>query len=113
MFQCWGSFQTILTKRWNLILWIFVFQSSAIVFVYGDPLPYGTRTRPYSGYLEGATGDVQTIGMAGATVGLGDTLVGALDNPAGLALTLDSTGALYSQNSISDKTIQNPNERLN
>jgi hypothetical protein len=70
-------------------------------------LPYAARTLPYSGYNTSVRGDIRTVGMAGATVGLGDTFIAASDNPAGLAMTLNGGDFNYTTNRIHDDYIQN------
>ncbi len=69
-------------------------------------LPYSTRTDPYSGYQAGTRGDIRTVGMAGATVGLGDTFAAAGENPAGLALTMNVGDTHASASEISDRSVQ-------
>lgn len=44
----------------------------------------------YSSFLSSVTGNSKTLGMAGAMTGLADNYSGALDNPAGPAMTLES-----------------------
>jgi hypothetical protein len=73
-----------------------------------DPLPYTTRTHPYTGWNTTVSGDVRTVGMAGATVGLADTFLAAADNPGGLAMTLKDADANFSSNKIADRHVQNP-----
>ena len=69
-------------------------------------LPYSLRTHEYSAWDTTVRGDLGTVGMAGATVGLGDTRIGSVDNPAGLGMTLDSTGIEITGSSIQDGYIQ-------
>ncbi len=71
-----------------------------------SPLPYSTRTRPYSAYSGTVRGDPRTVGMAGATVGLADTFVAAGDNPAGLAMALPLGDTHGSTNRIYDGHLQ-------
>jgi hypothetical protein len=73
-------------------------------------LPYANRTRGYSGLGSTVSGDIRTLGMAGAMVGLADTFTAAGDNPAGLAMTLESTGAQLVGNRIQDGHLQSFNE---
>lgn len=69
-------------------------------------LPYSTRNSSYSAYQSGTRGDIRTVGMAGATVGLGDTFAAAGDNPAGLALTMNVGDTHASASEISDRAVQ-------
>jgi len=69
-------------------------------------LPYGTRTLEYSAYSGTTRGDIRTVGMAGATLGLGDTFAAAGDNPAGLAMTMNVGDTHVSSNQISDSQLQ-------
>ncbi len=75
-------------------------------------LPYTNRFRDYSGWSGGVRGDIRTIGMAGALVGLGDSWAGATYNPAGLAMTLDYTGAQLNSNRIRDGYIQDEDQEV-
>lgn len=72
-----------------------------------DTLPYSTRTNGYSGWNTTVSGDVRTVGMAGATVGLPDTFLSATDNPAGLAMLLQDADDNFVHNTISDSHVQN------
>lgn len=75
-------------------------------------LPYTTRTQGYSALSTTVQGDIRTVGMAGANVGLADTYMAAADNPAGLAYTL-STGDLNFTSNISyDEQIQSLDAQL-
>lgn len=69
-------------------------------------LPYHDRTRPYSGWSTTVRGDIRTVGMAGATTGLGDTFMAASDNPAGLAMTMKNGDTNFTSNSVRDENIQ-------
>src|SRR3954465_6490571 len=71
-----------------------------------DLLPYSTRTHTYSAWSTAARGDLRTVGMSGATVGLADTFIAALDNPAGLAMTLNGIDANFTTNFVYDGNIQ-------
>ena len=70
------------------------------------PLPYTVRTRPYNGWSSGVRGDIRTLGLAGATVGLADTYIASIDNPAGLAMTMEGIGLQISGNQIQDGNLQ-------
>ena len=75
-------------------------------------LPYSTRTHAYSGENGTVSGDIRTLGMSGAVVGLADTFASARDNPAGLAMTVSSVGVQISGNTIHDSHIQDYSEPL-
>ena len=77
-----------------------------------ETLPYGARTRPYSGFSTTVHGDIRTVGMAGATVGLADTFMSAIDNPAGLAMTLRVGDINYSGDFFRDGNIQDYTAQL-
>ncbi len=70
------------------------------------PLPYTVRTRPYDGWSSSVRGDIRTLGLAGATVGLADTYIASIDNPAGLAMTMEGIGLQISGNQIQDGYLQ-------
>jgi hypothetical protein len=76
------------------------------------PLPYATRTHGYAGWSTSARGDIRTVGMGGGAVGLADTFLAAVDNPAGLAMTLNTGDLNYSGNQIRDGYIQDPGSPL-
>ncbi|OFZ84040.1 MAG: hypothetical protein A2603_15770 [Bdellovibrionales bacterium RIFOXYD1_FULL_55_31] len=69
-------------------------------------LPYSTRTQLYNGTSTTVHGDIRTVGMAGATVGLADTFIAASDNPAGLAMTLNNGDFNYTSNWVHDNRPQ-------
>jgi hypothetical protein len=73
-------------------------------------LPYSTRTWSYSGWSTTVHGDIRTLGMAGATVGLADSFIGTGDNPAGLAMTLGGGGVQVTRNRIHDAYVQDYGE---
>jgi hypothetical protein len=72
-----------------------------------DPLPYTVRTQPYSGFDTYAHGDVRTVGMGGATAGLGDTFLAATFNPAGLAMTMNGGDTNVTATTVHDQNVQN------
>jgi hypothetical protein len=69
-------------------------------------LPYATRTRGYSAYSATTRGNLRTVGMAGATLGLGDPFAAAGENPAGLALTMPVGQTYASANQVRDSNLQ-------
>ncbi len=69
-------------------------------------LPYSTRHLSFSGVGTTVQGDIRTVGMGGATVGLADTFIAAIDNPAGLAMTVGVGDVHYATNTIHDENIQ-------
>ncbi len=72
-----------------------------------DTLPYSVRTHAYNGWNSTVSGDVRTVGMAGATIGLPDTFLSATDNPSGLSMLLGDADDNVTGNSISDSHLQN------
>ncbi len=69
-------------------------------------LPYAVRTQGYSAFDTTIRGDLREIGMAGAMVGLGDGPFGAIDNPAGLAMTVDGIGLEAVRNVVHDANLE-------
>lgn len=72
-----------------------------------DTLPYTTRTQPYNAWPSTVRGDIRTVGMAGAAVGLGDTFIASTMNPAGPAMTLQGADLSFNSNSVKDARVQN------
>jgi hypothetical protein len=70
-------------------------------------LPYGARTRAFNGLSTFLTGDLRTVGTAGAIGGIGDSFFGSYDNPAGLAMTLGDGGLFLGGNIQRDAFVQN------
>jgi hypothetical protein len=91
----WALFATLMP------VWAFAADPSTAL-----PLPYSTRTLPYSAYSGTTRGDIRTVGMAGATLGLADTFAAAGDNPAGLAMTIHVGDTHASANQIQDGRLQ-------
>jgi hypothetical protein len=71
-----------------------------------DTLNYTTRNHDYNGWTSTVNGDVRTVGMAGATIGLPDSYLSSRDNPAGLALLMETADETFTNNAISDGHIQ-------
>ncbi len=69
-------------------------------------LPYSSRTQGYSAYSATTRGNLRTVGMAGATLGLGDPFAAAGENPAGLALTMPVGQTYASANRVRDSNLQ-------
>jgi hypothetical protein len=78
-----------------------------------DVIPYTDRSRPFTGWDATARGDIRTVGMAGATVGLADTFLAAGNNPAGLAMTLDGGDLNFASNNVYDSHIQDYSTSVN
>lgn len=93
-------------RRIGLILLISTGLSATLLAHALDTLPYSTRTRSFDGLGTTVRGDIRTVGMAGASVGLGDSFIAAQQNPAGLALTLFSADAKITSNRVQDALIQ-------
>ncbi len=72
-----------------------------------DTLPYSQRTRSYGTNDATSRGDIRTVGMASAVIGLADTAIASLDNPSGQAMTLNMGDLNFASNSIQDRNIQN------
>ncbi|MEO5970978.1 MAG: hypothetical protein ABIQ95_13700, partial [Bdellovibrionia bacterium] len=89
-------------KQLIWVSWIFVSYSAFAA----DTLPYTRRTHAYNGWNSSVHGDNRTIGMGGATVALGDTFLASMENPAGLAMTLEGVDLNISNNRIRDANIQ-------
>jgi hypothetical protein len=79
---------------------------TAVPIVRADTLPYSTRVHSYSGWNTSVSGDVRTVGMSGATIGLPDTFLAASSNPSGLAELLKDADDNIISNNIKDKNIQ-------
>lgn len=65
-------------------------------------LGYPTRTRPYSGWTAIVKGDNNTVGMAGATVALPNSISAMESNPAGFAMNLGGLAAQINSFSLKD-----------
>lgn len=70
-----------------------------------DLLPYGVRTRGYSGYSATVRGDNENVGMAGATVAIPYSISTLETNPAGLTMTMGNVTAQINSNEMEDRTI--------
>ncbi len=70
-----------------------------------DLLPYGTRTKAYSGYSATVEGDNENVGMAGASVAVPYSVSTLESNPAGLTMTMGSVTAQINSNEKEDRTI--------
>ena len=94
-------------KYFEICVGLFLVASSLSTQGWAAPqLPYTVRTHPFSGYSPTIRGDVRTVGMAGATVGLADAYVSALSNPAGLTMTMNTADQNFASNSVRDAQIQ-------
>lgn len=76
-------------------------------------LPYTVRSNPYSGFATTVHGDIRTVGMAGATMGLSDSFIASADNPAGLAMSLGSAEVVFNSNWYKDNRIQDYDTAIN
>ena len=65
-------------------------------------LSYPRRTQPYSGWTSIIQGDTNTIGMAGATVALPNSISAMEANPAGFAMTLGGVSAQINSSTLKD-----------
>jgi hypothetical protein len=71
---------------------------------------YPQRFFPYQGWSAIARGDTNTIGMAGATVALPNSISAIEANPAGLAMTLGGLAAQINSYSIRDPEVNRSTE---
>ena len=69
-------------------------------------LPYTTRSKSFSAYNSSVRGDIRTVGMSGATMGLADTFIAGTYNPAGLAMALDNADANFASQTVHDGAVQ-------
>lgn len=75
------------------------------------PLPYGTRTKAYSGYSTVVRGDNENVGMANAGVAIPGSISSLETNPAGLTMTMGSVSAQINSNEMQDRGITGSSER--
>lgn len=71
-----------------------------------EPFPYSTRTRNYSGWSSTIQGDVNALGMGGATVAFPSSIAAAQINPAGFAMVTASLSAQIVKNTKEDLHVQ-------
>ncbi|MBS1961848.1 MAG: hypothetical protein JST04_06515 [Bdellovibrionales bacterium] len=90
------------SHRFGAIL--FLFGSVASAFG-ANVLPYSQRTRAYSGFGTTVRGDNETIGMAGATVAIPNSVSSIETNPAGLTMTMGSVTAQLNSNEMKDRIL--------
>jgi hypothetical protein len=69
-------------------------------------LPYATRTRDFSSWTASTVGDINTIGMGGATLAVPGSISAAESNPAGYAMLTASVTAQINKISFADKRLQ-------
>jgi hypothetical protein len=65
-------------------------------------LPYTTRTKGYAGWSSIVKGDNNTVGMAGATIAIPNSIAAMEGNPAGFAMDLGGLGAQINSNNLKD-----------
>lgn len=70
------------------------------------PYPYTMRTQAYSGWNTAVRGDINTVGMAGATVAIPYSISAAEYNPAGFAMSISSLVAQLNKASVHDGNVQ-------
>ncbi len=89
---------------------LFLLIASSLILTEGAfaQVPFGTnvRTKPYSGWDSTLRGDIDTIGMGGATTAVPYNISSATANPAGFAMTTGSLLLQINKNTIHDDTIQ-------
>lgn len=74
--------------------------------------PYSVRTEPYNGWSSSVRGDINTLGMGGATLALPHSISAAESNPAGFAMGTDAVEAQFNTNSILDRDVQMSDRKL-
>ena len=84
-----------------------VFNTSAFAV---SPFPYSTRTLGFSGWNTAVRGDINTVGMAGATVAIPYCIAAAEFNPAGFAMAISSLSAQLNNASVHDGNVQKSGE---
>ena len=72
----------------------------------GANLPYSLRTKQYSGFETSVRGDTRTVGMSGATLGLGDTFIAGTDNPSAMAMTMNIGDDNFTRSHVYDGHVQ-------
>lgn len=93
----------------RIFLLIFlVLPSSAFADI---PLPYGTRTKAYSGYSTVVRGDNENVGMADAGVAIPGSISSLETNPAGLTMTMGSVSAQINSNEMQDRGITGSSDK--
>ncbi len=75
-------------------------------------LPYSTRTRDFSSWTPSTRGDINTIGMAGATVATPISISAAEGNPAGYGMLTGSISAQINKISLGDTRLQRSGEPI-
>ena len=93
-----------------LILLVFLISSVEAAPV--AQLPYAIRTQGYAGYSNTIRGEIRSIGMSGATIGLADSVIAAADNPGGFAMAMDAIALQAAGNQIHDAHVQTYNEAV-
>lgn len=76
------------------------------------PFTYSRRTKDYSGWTASTRGDINTIGMAGASLATASSIAAAESNPAGFAMETASLAAQINKVSLDDKRIQRSGEPI-
>src|SRR4051812_10462595 len=85
--------------------------SATQAFAQSSGLAYPVRYRPYSGWTAIVKGDNNTIGMAGATVALPNSIAAMESNPAGLAMSLGGLAAQINSFTLKDPEFNRSNKR--
>lgn len=76
------------------------------------PFTYDRRTKDYSSWTAAARGDINTIGMAGASLATASSIAAAEANPAGFAMQTSSLSAQINKTSFEEKRIQKSGELI-
>src|SRR4051812_31448023 len=75
-------------------------------------LPYSVRTRDFSSWTPATRGDINTIGMAGATVATPNSISAAELNSAGYAMLTTSITAQINKVSLDDSRLQRSGDKI-
>jgi len=75
-------------------------------------LPYTVRTRDYSSWTPATHGGINTIGMAGATLAVPNSISAAEANPAGFAVLTGTVAGQLSKIEFADKALQRTGEAV-
>ena len=95
-----------LPRFWLLAACVFASLLSAARAAAQPALPYTVRTLSFNGLGTSVHGDIRSVGMGGASAGLSDTSLAAIDSPAGLAMTVGASDVHFVSDSIRDGNVQ-------
>jgi len=81
-------------------------------FARAEALSYLVRTKPYNATATSVRGDIRTVGMGGANVGLADTFLATTENPAGLGMTLNQGDDNWTTTKVRDGNVQSMENQI-